>query len=260
MNRKSNIPNALKPPTAQTVAQTIDSQEIQHFSQFSKEWWDIHGPYAPLHKMTRPRMEYLAQAWQKFGDERNFSGLKILDVGCGGGLVSESLARLKADVTAIDADSNAIAVAKDHAKSQYLEIDYRAVALEDLIEEKPQFDLILALEIVEHVSNPGDFIGLCSSCLAPGGLLVLSTLNRTWKSFALGIVAAERVLSWAPAGTHDWKKFLKPSELAHILMNKDFELLDASGLTYHPLEGAFKLAQNDLDVNYFLTSRKKFPL
>lgn len=256
MNRKPNPQNLLNSSTAHTV----DDQEIRHFSQFSKEWWDPHGPYAPLHKMTRPRMEYLAQVRQKFGDERGFSELKILDVGCGGGLISESLARLGADVTAIDADSNAIEVAANHAQAQGLVIDYRAVALEDLIKEKPQFDMILGLEIVEHVSHPADFIGLCSACLAPGGLLILSTLNRTWKSFALGIVAAERVLSWAPAGTHDWKKFLKPSELGHILLAKDFELLDACGLVYQPLEGTFKLAPHDLDVNYFLTSRKKTAL
>lgn len=241
---------------------TVDTEEVAHFSKYASEWWAPHGPYAPLHMMIRPRMEYITQICAQYGletakkSETNLKNKDILDVGCGGGLLSESLSRIGANVTGIDADTEAIMVAQNHAASQDLNITYEAIALETKVTHGKKFDVITALEIVEHVSDPDAFISHCSECLTSGGLLILSTLNRTWKSYILGILAAERVLSWAPLGTHDWNKFLKPSELARLITAHGLDVVDARGLVYHPLEGQFRLAAHDLDINYFITARK----
>ncbi len=227
---------------------TRDENEIAHFAATSAQWWDAHGPYAPLHRMTSARMRFLKQV---LGDVK---GKTILDVGCGGGLMCEPLARLGAKVTGIDADAQAIATASAHATRQNLNITYINSAAEDLVRRGKTFDVVMGLEIVEHVSNPRLFVELLAKLVRPGGIVVMSTLNRTWKSYALGIIAAERVLRWVPAGTHDWQKFLKPSELALLAQQNHLAVQQLMGLVYRPLSGDFVLDAHDLDVNYFLVA------
>jgi 2-polyprenyl-6-hydroxyphenyl methylase/3-demethylubiquinone-9 3-methyltransferase len=185
-----------------------------------------------------------------------FKGLKILDVGCGGGLVCEPLTRLGADVTGIDADENAIGVAKRHALGSSLKIDYRSATAEELAEKKRSYSVILALEIVEHVADRDFFVSTCADLCRPGGLIIFSTLNRTPKSFALGIVAAEHVLRWVPRGTHDWKKFVRPSELAASARDAGLREKDVSGYGYNPLAQSFELSERYVEVNYFMTFEK----
>lgn len=233
--------------TVRTLS-TRDEHEIAHFAETSAQWWDMRGPYAPLHRMTPARMRFLTQT---LGDVR---GKAILDVGCGGGLMCEPLARLGAKVTGIDADAQAIKTATTHAQAQELKIDYINGAAEDLVQRGRTFDVVMGLEIVEHVSNPRLFVELLAGLVRPGGVVVMSTLNRTWKSYALGIIAAERVLHWVPAGTHDWQKFLKPSELAQMAKENHLAVQQLMGLVYRPLTGDFDLAPHDLNVNYFLVA------
>ena len=234
--------------SAAKINSTRDEREIAHFAETSAQWWDEHGPYAPLHRMTSARMRFLKQA---LGDVK---GKAILDVGCGGGLMCEPLARLGAKVTGIDADAQAIATASAHAARQDLNITYINGAAEDLVQRGKTFDVVMGLEVVEHVSNPELFVEMLAQLVRPGGLVVMSTLNRTWKSYALGIIAAERVLRWVPAGTHDWQKFLKPSELARMAEQNHLAVQQLMGLVYRPLTGDFELAPHDLDVNYFLVA------
>src|SRR5690606_23328804 len=184
-------------------------------------------------------------------DVRPFKDLDVLDIGCGGGLVSEPMARLGARVTGVDASDRNIAIASAHAAGQDLQITYRAASAEALAEEGATFDVILALEIIEHTADPASFLASCRRMLRPGGIMVLSTLNRTKKSFLLGIVAAEYVLRWVPRGTHEWRKFLRPSELARHLRAAGFELCGLKGVTYNPVDGGWSLSDRDLDVNYF---------
>jgi 2-polyprenyl-6-hydroxyphenyl methylase/3-demethylubiquinone-9 3-methyltransferase len=250
------------------MTSTVDQQEIQAFSNDAKDWWNPKGPFAPLHRLNPLRMGYIrGQICDHFGlDHHNlkpFKGLKILDVGCGGGLVCEPLARLGGTVTGIDADPVAIDVAKDHGKASGLSITYLN---EDSIEHgnpspypspsgRGNYDIITALEIIEHVTDPAAFIASLQKLLKPEGILIISTLNRTAKSYALGIVAAEYILGWVPKGTHDWKKFVKPSELAGYLRQNNLKPTETSGLIFNPLRGEFALSKTDLDVNYFMTAK-----
>lgn len=226
---------------------TVNHREVAHFSGHSADWWNLNGTYAPLHKMTAARMGYIKSALG--GSVR---GLSILDIGCGGGLVSEPLCRMGAKVTGIDADRSAIKIAKSHAGQQGLDITYIASAAEDLVAKEQKFDAVVALEILEHVDHPATFVKLCSQLVKPGGKIIFSTLNRTLKSYALGIVVAERILGWAPEGTHDWNKFIKPSELAHMAEQAGLTVEDACGLVYRPLSGDFVLHPHDLDLNFFI--------
>ena len=237
---------------------TVDPQEIQNFSKDAGAWWDETGPFAPLHRLNPVRLKYIKdQACARFDRDvrgfQPFKGLSVLDIGCGGGLVCEPMARMGAQVTGIDADETAIVTAQAHAKDMGLKIDYRAVTTTDL---KNKFDIVLALEVAEHVSDVDvfirDIVGLCK----PGGLIVMSTLNRTAKSFALGIVAAEYILRWVPRGTHNWKKFIKPSELARALRQEGAEPQDITGLIYKPLSQDFALSKTDTDVNYMISAVK----
>ena len=243
------------------TSRTVDAAEIAHFAKDSSHWWDPDGPFKPLHALTPARMEYLrATIGFHYGlpdsDLTPFENLDVLDVGCGGGLACEPMSRLGAKITGIDADENAIAVAAAHAEEQGLDIAYIAGAAEDLAAQKKTFDVVLALEVVEHVSKPELFMSLCNKLVRPGGLLIMSTLNRTWKSYALGIVAAEYVLGWAPRGTHDWKKFIKPADLARMARREGLTVIDVCGLAYDPLKQDFELRQQDTDVNYFLVAKK----
>ncbi len=240
---------------------TVNQKEIAQFAKDSSHWWDEDGPFKPLHRLNPARLSYIKeQICTARGLDRQslkpFRGLSILDIGCGGGLVCEPMARLGADVTGVDADTNAINVACTHAKQSGLEIDYRATSTDVLVQSKQKFDVVLALEIVEHVGDVDKFVGDCVDLCKKGGLVVFSTLNRTPKSFLLGKVAAEYILGWVPVGTHDWKKFLKPSEMAKAIRHAGGEVISTEGMVFDPVKGEFKRSANDLAVNYFIAVRK----
>lgn len=237
----------------------VDPKEIENFAKDSSRWWDEDGPFAPLHRLNPVRLSYLrGRIDGHYGLDakslKPFKALSILDAGCGGGLICEPMARLGADVTGVDADANAIAVAHDHAAQGGLAVAYHAATTFDLVKEKARFDVVLALEIVEHVPDVNAFVQSCVDLCKPGGLIVFSTLNRTPKSFALGIVAAEYILRWVPRGTHRWKKFMRPSELARALARAGARVTDMTGMVYDPRTRGFTLSSNDLDVNYFVTA------
>lgn len=234
---------------------TVNAQEIQNFSKDSSHWWDEQGPFAPLHKLNPVRLSYFkSQICAHFDLDESaptpYKDLKILDVGCGGGLVCEPMTRLGGTVTGIDADANAIDVAKAHADEMALDITYKAKSSEDISEK---FDVVLALEIIEHVDNPALFVKSVLDLCKPGGIVIFSTLNRTPKSFALGIVAAEYILRWVPQGTHNWKKFVKPSELAKLVRDNGATAHDVCGLVYNPINKDFTLNKSRVDVNYFMS-------
>lgn len=241
--------------TAQSPAETtVDPAEVARFAALAERWWDPEGEFRPLHRLNPVRLAYVRDRLiGHFGrDPRAMTpldGLALLDVGCGGGLISEPMARLGARVTGIDAAERNIAIAIAHAAESGLAIDYRHATVEDLAAAGERFDAVLALEIVEHVADPDLFLAACGEVLKPGGALVVSTLNRTPKAFALAIVGAEYVLRWLPRGTHDWRKFLRPSELAAGLRRSGLELADLTGLAYNPLNDKWTMAR-DLDVNY----------
>jgi 2-polyprenyl-6-hydroxyphenyl methylase/3-demethylubiquinone-9 3-methyltransferase len=219
------------------------------FGRLSDEWWNPTGPMRPLHALNPVRIEYIKQ--QLGGD---LAGKTILDAGCGGGLVCEPLARLRANVTGIDLSPDLITVAKDHAAQSGLDITYDATPLQSLDQT---FDAVLVLEVVEHLDDPATFIRDAAARVKPGGTMVLSTLNRTLKSLALGKFAAEYVLRWVPPGTHDWKMFLKPSELVAHCEAAGLKAVDLCGLVYDPVRNRFSLDKSDLEINYFLTCRKE---
>lgn len=233
---------------------TIDPAEIAHFAKDSGDWWNENGPFKPLHRLNPVRLSYIRG--QLTGDETSLKPLKgmaILDIGCGGGIVCEPLARMGATVTGMDADAVAITTAKAHAKQSGLAIDYINGAVEN---HKPQYDAVLALEIVEHVTDIDAFITACAARVKPGGTLIMSTLNRTPKSFLLGIVAAEYILRWVPQGTHKWNKFVKPSDLSRSLRAAGLCVTDVRGLIYNPVKDEFALSATDIDVNYLITAEK----
>jgi len=239
-------------------AASIAREEIDRFSAQAEDWWNPDGAFRPLHRVNPVRLEYVRdQTCLHFGRDPQarhaLKGLKILDVGCGGGLLAEPLARMSGAVTGIDASDSTITVAKHHAKAAALAIDYQTTSVEQLAKKKIRYDLITALEIIEHVADVDSFLAALEKLLKPGGLLIMSTLNRTPKSFLLGIVAAEYILGWIPRGTHDWKKFIRPSELALRLEEKSLQVTNLTGLIFNPLRGEFELRKDDLDVNYLLT-------
>lgn len=235
-----------------------NTAEVNSFNALANEWWDENGPMKPLHKLNPTRIQHLKQQiCAKFNRDPHaalpLKGLKILDVGCGGGIVCEPLARLGADVTGADAAPDNIKIAKTHADARNLKITYKNELAEDLAKSKSKYDVVLALEIVEHVDNLPFFLESCASLTKKDGVLIISTLNRNPKSFLLGIVAAEYILHWVPKGTHDWRKFLKPSEVARHMDAHDLSPIDVTGLIYSPISKSFSLSKKDLDVNYFMT-------
>ncbi|MBX3455726.1 bifunctional 2-polyprenyl-6-hydroxyphenol methylase/3-demethylubiquinol 3-O-methyltransferase UbiG [Ferrovibrio sp.] len=237
---------------------SVDPAEIARFSAMAADWWNPRGKFAPLHRFNPVRLGYIREALQShFGlaAEAGLNGLRLLDIGCGGGLVSEPLARMGARVTGADAGARNIAVASLHAGQSGLDIDYRCTSAEALAESGETFDAVLALEIVEHVADPAGFFAACSRLLRPGGLLIASTLNRSPKAYALAIVGAEYILRWLPPGTHDWKKFLKPHELAKLLRDAGLIVNDVRGANYNPISERWSLGR-DTGVNYFMTASK----
>ncbi|MFQ5623961.1 MAG: bifunctional 2-polyprenyl-6-hydroxyphenol methylase/3-demethylubiquinol 3-O-methyltransferase UbiG [Paracoccaceae bacterium] len=237
---------------------TVDADEIARFSAMADEWWDPRGKFKPLHMLNPCRLSYVvsqiaAEFGRNTGDDTPFKGLRILDIGCGGGLISEPLARLGADVVGADASHRNIAVARIHAERTGLKIDYRTTTAEDLAAANECFDAIVNLEVVEHVSDPAAFLMRCHDLLRPGGLMVCSTLNRTMKSYLFAIVGAERVLRWLPKGTHDWNKFFKPEELFELFRNAGLEPVDRKGFVFNPFQQSWSLSEHDLSVNYVTT-------
>ena len=241
------------------MTSTINKEEIQKFSRLADEWWDVNGKFKPLHMFNPIRIEYitsmLKQHFKINNSETNFlNGLNILDIGCGGGLISEPMARLGAKVTGIDASEKNIKVAKIHSEKSKLEINYLNKSPEQLKNEK-EFDVILNLEIVEHVENVNFYIKSCYNLLKKDGIMFTATLNRSLMSYLKAIIGAEYILRWLPIGTHDWNKFLKPEELEKILHDEKFHTLDLSGLEFNPISSKWKKTQN-LSVNYIVSSLK----
>ena len=238
---------------------TIDPAEVAKFEAMAADWWDPAGRFRPLHVMNPCRLDYIcAQIAAQFGRDRAaprpFDGLRILDIGCGGGLLSEPMARLGAEVVGADAAAGNIPVARLHAAQSGLDIDYRHTTAEALAGAGERFDVVLAMEIVEHVADPLAFLSACRALTRPGGMVICSTLNRTAKSFALAIVGAEWVLRWLPRGTHDWAKFLTPDELFALLAAAGLAPVDRQGMVYDPLRRSWSLSARDLGVNYVTTS------
>lgn len=238
---------------------TQDAEEIARFSAICAEWWDESGAFKPLHQLNPTRMHFIQQTiCSHFEREPTattpLQGLKILDVGCGGGLVAEPLCRQGADVTGIDASAATIAVAQAHAQLMHLNINYKTAAVEDM-DPDDRYDVITALEIVEHVSDVQGFVNACAALLKPNGLLIMSTLNRTLKSYAIAIVGAEYIMRWLPVGTHQWRKFMTPAELAQNFRHAGLVVGATRGLSFSPLSWSWSLS-NDLDVNYLMAARK----
>jgi len=243
------------------AATTIDPAEVEKFSKIADEWWDPFGKFKPLHKFNPVRLAYIRdKACDAFGRERRdkapLKGLRLLDVGCGGGLVAEPMRRLGADVVAIDAAERNVKTAMIHARDSRLEIDYRATTVETLVEndEKP-FDIVLNLEVVEHVADPALFLKSSASLVKPGGLMIVATINRTLKAFALAKIGAEYVLGWLPRGTHDPAKFLKPEEIETALVEGGMRPDGRTGVSYDPLMDVWRIAAST-DVNYMVSARK----
>lgn len=240
---------------------TIDAAEVAKFDRMAAAWWDPHGEAAPLHAMNPCRLDYVcamiaAQFGRDLKGDAPFAGLSLLDVGCGGGLVAEPMTRRGAAVTGIDAAGEGIAVARAHAAAQGLAVDYRETTAEALAADGAAFDVALALEIVEHVADVDAFLGALSALTRPGGLVILSTLNRTPQSFAAAVVGAEWLLRWLPRGTHDWRKFVAPDALAAGLTRAGLAPVDRMGMVYAPLSGRWRLDARDLSVNYLMTAVK----
>jgi 2-polyprenyl-6-hydroxyphenyl methylase/3-demethylubiquinone-9 3-methyltransferase len=235
---------------------TVDADEVRRFADIAAEWWDPAGKFAPLHRFNPVRLAYLRDhLCERFGRDprslRPLDGLRVLDIGCGGGLISEPLARMGAIVTGVDAAERNVQVARTHAEAEGLEIDYRATTAEALVEAGAQFDAVVALEVVEHVADLPLFLQSCAALVRPGGALALATLNRTPKSFLFAIVGAEYVMRWLPRGTHDWRKFPRPSEIAAALEPAGMRIEDATGMTYEAIGGDWRQSR-DLSVNYIL--------
>lgn len=246
---------------AHAITSTVDAREIEHFSKMADTWWDAHGPFRPLHVMNPTRIDYIReQIIQHFALETTtntpLQSLNILDIGCGGGLVSEPLARLGASMTSIDASEKNIRIAQLHAERSELAINYRCTNAETLATQHQQFDVVLALEIIEHVADVPAFMQACAALTRSGGLCIVSTLNRTTKSFVMAIVGAEYVLRWLPRGTHHWSKFLRPSELSYEAQRAGLAQHTFMGMRYLPFSQSWELDPKALDVNYMMVTVK----
>lgn len=245
-----------------TVETTANPEEVARFTAMADAWWDPTGKFRPLHQLNPARIQFIKDnVCRHFALDANadlpFKGLDVLDVGCGGGLLSEPMARLGANMTSIDAGEKNVEIAKIHAAQTGLDIDYRNVLPEDLAREGKRFDVVLNMEVIEHVSDPELFMAASSSVLKENGVMVLSTMNRNIKSLLLGKVAAEYLLRWLPVGTHDWKKFMKPSELVRLVRPYGLEFTDLQGMVYNPFKDVWSLSKTDLDVNYLAFAEKK---
>jgi len=254
------VNSAPAPNRAPSASATLDPSEIERFSKLASEWWNPNGKFRPLHQIGPPRLSFIRDhACQHFGRDakglKPLTGLSALDIGCGGGLIAEPLCRLGAAVTAIDPSERNIAIAKGHAEPQGLQIAYRSEQVEDVIGRGETFDLVTCLEVVEHVPDVAAFTAVCAKAVKPGGMIFFSTINRTFKAWALAIVGAEYVLRWLPRGTHQWERFVMPEELARHCASAGLAEPRFEGMTYNPLRDVWSRA-SDLDVNYLAASSK----
>ena len=250
----SNAPKRMPPARIREREGTASMDEVARFTAMAEAWWDPWGKFKPLHKFNPVRLAFMRRKLaEHFGRDaeavRPFEGLTLLDVGCGGGLLSEPLARMGFAVTGVDAGDKNIGVAKVHAEQSGLSIDYRVGGPEDVA--AGSFDVVLTMEVIEHVPDPARFVALAAGAVRPGGAFVGATLNRTTKSYALAVMGAEYILRWLPAGTHDWRKFVKPSEFAAFLRAAGVEVREQKGMAYVPFRDEWH-ETNDLDVNYVL--------
>ncbi len=240
---------------------TVDPAEVAKFEAMAAEWWDPEGKFKPLHMLNPCRLGYIcAQVVAEFGRDLAvalpFAGLRVLDIGCGGGLLSEPMARLGAEVVGADAAERNIPVARVHAEQSGLVIDYRHTTAEALAAAGEQFDVVLNMEVVEHVADPQAYLTACQELLKPGGLMICSTLNRTPKSFMMAIIGAEWVMRWLPKGTHDWAKFITPDELYALISKAGLRPVDRRGMVFNPVGWSWRLSDRDLGCNYVTTSVK----
>jgi 2-polyprenyl-6-hydroxyphenyl methylase/3-demethylubiquinone-9 3-methyltransferase len=246
--------------TRKASVSSVDAAEVERFSRHAADWWDARGPMAALHKFNPVRLAYIRdQAAARFDRDPKkldcLKGLRMLDIGCGGGILSEPLARLGADMVGADPSSDNIAAARAHAKETDVTVDYRATTAEALAAAKERFDVVLAMEVVEHVIDVNAFVATCAGMVKPGGLMVAATLNRTLKSFAFAIVGAEYVLRWLPRGTHQWDKFVTPVELETAIEDSGLRVTGERGVIYNPLADRWQLS-SDMDVNYMLVAQR----
>ncbi|MCB2094433.1 MAG: bifunctional 2-polyprenyl-6-hydroxyphenol methylase/3-demethylubiquinol 3-O-methyltransferase UbiG [Rhodobacteraceae bacterium] len=243
----------------QSEVTTIDPAEVAKFEAMAAEWWDPDGKFKPLHMLNPCRLDYISsQIAAEFGRDlaqpAPFSGLRLLDIGCGGGLLSEPMARLGALVVGADAAGGNIPVARLHAETQGLAIDYRHTTAETIADAGERFDIVLNMEVVEHVADPQAFLATCSNLLKPGGLMICSTINRNAKSFMMAIIGAEWVMRWLPKGTHDWARFITPDELCALIRNAGLAPKDKKGFVFDPIGWRWSLSDRDLSVNYVTSS------
>jgi 2-polyprenyl-6-hydroxyphenyl methylase/3-demethylubiquinone-9 3-methyltransferase len=240
-------------------AVSLDPAEVEKFSKLAAEWWNPDGKFGILHRFNPVRLAWIKeQVTARFSrdpfDRHPYAGLRFLDIGCGGGLLSEPMARLGAEVLGADPSEKNIKTANVHASEQGLAIDYRVATAEELAAAGEKFDVILNMEVIEHVADPRAFIATCTSMLKSDGLMFIATINRTLRSFGLAIIGAEYVLGWLPKGTHHWEKFITPDELRSWLTENRLHTVDESGVTYHPLSGEWRRAR-DMSVNYMLVAQ-----
>ncbi len=239
---------------------TINREEVARFSAIAKEWWNENGKFRPLHKLNPLRLAYIRRhILDNFSlntkTMKIFKGLDIVDIGCGGGLLCEPMARLGANIVGIDAAERNIEIAKIHAEEMGLKIDYRAMSVEELVKENKQFDIVLNMEVVEHVNNVPLYLKYCAKLVKPNGLMFISTINRTAKSFALAIIGAEYILNWLPRGTHSYDKFITPEEISKMIERENMRIIDKSGVSYSLLNDEWHLSR-DMAVNYMIAAKR----
>ncbi|MBL8587937.1 MAG: bifunctional 2-polyprenyl-6-hydroxyphenol methylase/3-demethylubiquinol 3-O-methyltransferase UbiG [Methylobacteriaceae bacterium] len=246
---------------ATPLPDSVDPDDLARFERLGAQWWDPQGPMKPLHRMNPARVGWLRDQLCRHFDRdpkapRPLGGLTVLDVGCGGGILCEPMARMGAEVTGIDPAPGNVEIARAHAERSGLSIAYRAESAEALAAAGERFDAVLCMEVVEHVVDPGAFVATVAGLTRPGGAFFASTLNRTLKSFALAIVGAEYVLRWLPRGTHDWNKFLTPQELADMIRAGGLEVATMAGCVYDPLADVWRVSRRDVDVNYMIAASR----
>jgi len=241
---------------------TVDENEVAFFAKIADSWWDPRGPFKPLHQLNPTRLSYIRREVTQHFDLKNeetspFMGLRLLDIGCGGGLISEPMCRLGADVVAVDASEKNIKTASLHAEQGGLKIDFRCNTAEALAEAGEQFDVIINMEVIEHVADVNAYLTACSNLMKPGGIMLLSTINRTTKAYLFAIIGAEHLLRWLPVGAHDWNKFLKPEELAAAVEKVGFTASAPTGFIMNPLSQKWRLDDRDVAVNYAMRAVAK---
>ena len=244
-----------------TDSSTVDQAEIAKFEAMAAEWWDLDGKFKPLHMLNPCRLDYITQQIAaEFGrdlaTDRPFEGLRLLDIGCGGGLLCEPMVRLGATVVGADAAARNIPVARIHAEQSGLEIDYRHTTAEALAADGEVFDVVLNMEVIEHVADPAAYLAAVHALMKPGGLHICSTINRNAKSFAMAILGAEYVMRWLPKGTHEWNKFITPDELFAMIEGAGLTPVDRKGFQFNPITWSWRISDRDLSVNYVTTSTR----